>query len=257
MTDVNPTIPLTPAVTRGELIRLPRGEYGEEAQTLAFQYNPEQITRSRRGRWETNRPDRPPSTPADRVRRGGQGSAGLMADSETIELRAIFDATDSLAGPTPPAESPTAAAVDPMASVRATEGILAELAFLELVSVGREVEQRRGRPASTQLRPIKPDELLLKLGTARTFPVVMTSLRITEQKFRPDLVPIRAEVNLEFTVLESHQSLYSRLITETFEQLLEKRRSASEQVRPRTAAEVITASAPAAGAGAPVGGGTA
>ena len=62
------------------------------------------------------------------------------------------------------------------------------------------------------IQPIRPDELLLVLGSSRIFPVVLTNLTITEQKFLPSLVPLRAEVDLKFTVLEPIESRYTCLV---------------------------------------------
>ena len=59
------------------------------------------------------------------------------------------------------------------------------------------------------IQPVRPDELLLVLGSSRIFPVVLTNLTITEQKFLPSLVPLRAEVELKFTVLEPIESRYT------------------------------------------------
>ena len=62
------------------------------------------------------------------------------------------------------------------------------------------------------IQPVRPDELLLVLGSSRIFPVVLTNLTITEQKFLPSLVPLRAEVELKFTVLEPIESRYTFLV---------------------------------------------
>jgi hypothetical protein len=189
---------------------------------LLFQYNPETITRARTGKWEPRRRRRRAADPASpqeiRGERGGQGSAALMAESETISLKIIFDATEAiLAGRGYEGEETSSVA---------TSGVLPMLAFLEVISLGKEEQEarnRRNQRNRESARPVKPDELLLVLGNERMFPVVMTSLTITEKKFNPSLVPIRAEADIKMNVLEPSESAYSRWIRSAFDQLFEKR----------------------------------
>ena len=56
------------------------------------------------------------------------------------------------------------------------------------MSLGREGNASRTRRSSKTkevIQPVRPDELLLVLGSPRIFPVVLTNLTITEQKFLP------------------------------------------------------------------------
>jgi hypothetical protein len=192
---------------------------------LHFQYNPETITRARTGKWEPRRRRRRASDPASpqeiRGERGGQGSAALMAESETISMKIIFDATEAiLAGRNYQGDGDSAVA---------SQGVLPMLAFLEIISLGKQEQESRGRSTqrnSESARPVKPDELLLVLGNERMFPVVMTSLTITEKKFNPALIPIRAEADIKMNVLEPAESAYSRWIRSAFDQLFQKRRHA-------------------------------
>ncbi|HZI98163.1 MAG TPA: hypothetical protein VFD41_11640, partial [Actinomycetales bacterium] len=122
-------------------------------------------------------------------------------------------------------------------------GVLPELAFLEQVSLGREAEEQvRGaaRPQGTPIRPVKPDELLLQLGSVRWFPCVLTELSITEQRFTPELVPVRAEVDLKLTVLEPVESTYNPLVRQTFDQLLAQRTERLGQLGTTSAAALST-----------------
>lgn len=204
---------------------------------VEFQYNPETITRTRTGKWEPRNQRRRPAEVASpqqiRGERGGQGSAALMAESETISLKIAFDATEAiLAGRQFEDDGPTAA----------SQGVLPQLAFLELLSLGKEGEQsrRRNRSNRESARPIRPDELLLVLGRERLFPVVMTNLTITEQKFNPALVPIRAEVDIKMNVLEPVESAYSNWIRSAFTRLFDARRVAADRAaQPGTALDAI------------------
>jgi hypothetical protein len=193
----------------------------ESGTVLHFQYNPETITRTRTGKWDARKKRKGQkvgsphelrqSPPPQQVKqRDAMGSSALLADSEQISLKIVFDATEALlAGRATP-----------------EQGILPQLAFLEVVSTGKE-----GKAANKQreaAQPIRPDELLLILGTQRIFPVVMTSLSITEQKFLPTLVPLRAEVDLKLNVLEPAESAYSAWVSVAFKRLFESRVNASE-----------------------------
>lgn len=218
-------------LTRGCLVRLEPGAEASSA-TLEFPFNPESVTRSRTGRWDPRRTRRSTETVAtpQQVRGGlgAHGAAALLAQAETISFRLVLDATETIlrAAPTPgdPAEF-TADAAPPAPGGSSTEvGVLPELAFLEQVSIGRDVEEARtSRTRGTQIQPVRPDELLLQLGSARWFPCVLTELTITEQKFTPALVPIRAEVDVKLTVLEPVENAYNPLVRQSFDQLLAQR----------------------------------
>lgn len=205
---------------RGILLRVDSDESEEgpstgEARAITFQYNPETITRSRSGQWEARTRRNQPNirSAQDQRLRDGSGSAHLLAESETISMKLVFDATEALLN----------------GGEAETIGVLPELAFLETTSMGR----ARGRElnARTQsVRAVRPDELLLVLGGTRTFPVVITSLTITEQRFLPDLTPIRAEVDLRFNVLEPVDVTINLWVPRAFEELVSRRRTLSESL---------------------------
>jgi len=181
---------------------------------LHFQYNPESISRSRTGKWEPRKKRRGSTvdTPQAVRQRGGQGSSALLAESETVSLKVVFDATEALLAGRVTEET--------------TDGVLPQLAFLEVLSTGKEGNAADRTRESVQ--PVRPDELLLILGRRRLFPVVLTSLTITEQKFLPTLVPLRAEADLKFTVLEPDESAYSGTISTAYRRLFDGRRSLSD-----------------------------
>ena len=187
---------------------------------LQFQFNPETVTRTRAGQWDPRLKRQQAKIPTTPDVRGdaSMGSSALLAESETIGFKIVFDATEAvLAG----------SRGDP-----AAVGILPQLAFLELISQGREGtvtgDPKKEDKTKEVVQPVRPDELLLVLGSARIFPVVLTSLTITETKFLPSLVPLRAEVELKLTVLEPIESRYSVLVDVAFAQLTQRRSRAVE-----------------------------
>jgi len=278
--DRGPTLAFhTGPLEHGSLVRLDPGEDAENA-TLVFPFNPETVTRSRTGRWEPRRRRRNADaiqTPQQaRGSLGGHGSSALLAESETISFRLVLDATETIlrsgarsalaeagasigaglgavvgsfggggaeAGAARGAALGAAAAGGSPTDNAWEFGVLPELAFLEQVSLGREAEEQvRGaaRPQGTPIRPVKPDELLLQLGSVRWFPCVLTELSITEQRFTPELVPVRAEVDLKLTVLEPVESTYNPLVRQTFDQLLAQRTERLGQLGTTSAAALST-----------------
>ena len=200
---------------RGAILRIdPPGEGANADLTgkvLRFQYNPETITRSRTGKWEPRKKRKGIAPPSDIRSQSGTGSSGLMAESETISLKVVFDATEAVLANRGNSE----------------KGVLPELAFLELSSLGREGKEQERGSTFEAIQPVRPDELLLILGRARIFPVVITNISIVEQKFLPTLIPLRAEVDLKFNVLEPTESAYRVWINAAFEELRYARVTAS------------------------------
>ena len=145
-----------------------------------------------------------------------------MAESEQISLKISFDATEAvLAGRVSDDGQPVA-----------ETGVLPELAFLEIMSLGREGKEAANKSKSPKfeaIQPVRPDELLLVLGKQRLFPCVLTNLTITEQKFLPSFVPLRAEVDLKFNVLEPTESAYRQWIDSAFVALHQARTAAEAQ----------------------------
>lgn len=223
--------PALPQLQRGVLIRIDRMGEGapspESTQNtaLVFQYNPDVVTRARTGRWEVRSARNTFETPQDVRAAGGAGAAHLMAESETISLKITFDATEEiLAG-------------------RGTSGVLEELAFLETASLGRTQENRRGQgTGGSAARSVKPDEMLLVLGM-RKFPVVLTGLTVVEQKFAPDLTPIRAEADLRFNVLEPAELAFNTWVDDSFTELVRQRTQLAQAVQLSGSVDVILADA--------------
>lgn len=206
------------------------GGSGDQAsQVLHFQYNPETMTRTRQGSWEARRQRRSGTpSPSERTSRGAQGSSAVNAESEQITLKLVFDATEAILADR---------------SGAADTGVLPELAFFEVTTLGKENQGAGARPAGAQrAQAVRPDELLLVLGSARAFPVVITNVTITEQKFTPELVPVRAEVDLRLTVLEPGESAYAGWIARAFGDLVRQRTDAAAQVSGRGALDAVARS---------------
>ncbi len=225
----------TEPVHHGRLVRLEPD--ATDNPTLVFPYNPETVTRSRTGKWEPRKRRRDPNaveTPQQhRGQLGGTGTSAILAESESISFQLMFDATEDVLRGAAPAGGTTGS------------GVLPQLAFLEMVSLGREDSARqggRGRPTPGQeIRPIRPDQLLLELGESRWFPCVITELTITEQRFSPALVPVRAQVDLKLTVLEPVENAYNPLVREAFTHLLAQRQAMSETLGTSTTTSSLEA----------------
>jgi hypothetical protein len=223
-----------PRVSGGALTLAPASGTAPTDQVLHFQYNPEAMTRTRQGSWEARSQRRPGSpSPSERTSRGAQGSGAVNAESEQVSLKLVFDATEAILSAKPEA---------------AEKGVLPELAFFEVTTLGKEGGTatpgggRARRPGAQRAQPVRPDELLLVLGASRTFPVVITNLTITEQKYTPELVPIRAEVDLRLTVLEPGESAYAGWITQVFGDLLAQRVANAEVAHGRSALDAVARS---------------
>lgn len=200
-------IALKEKLQKGMLVSLPQKTpdgKSTESRALKFQYNPETVTRTRAGQWEVGKKKDPAQNKAlQDAHRGG----GLLAKSETLSLKIIFDATEAILGPNP--------------SQYETDGVLPELAVLEGMALGKEAtgeEEKKDAP----LISLNPTELLLVLGQRR-FPVVVTSMTIAEQRFNLQLVPNRAEIDLRLRVLEVSENLANSKVRQTFEQLRQDR----------------------------------
>ena len=147
---------------------------------IALQYNPETLSRSLQ---------------VQGVQEGGERSQALRLTGppqETYTLEAIIDATDQLERQ---AGSET---------VR-QYGILPQLAALEAILYppsGRLVRNNSLASAGTlEIIPAESPLLIFVWSSSRTLPVRLTEFSVTEERFNPNLTPIRAKVNLTLRVL--------------------------------------------------------
>lgn len=212
----------------------PTGAAGASAgkpQILRFQYNPDTITRSRTGEWQQRKNQKKGAvpTPQQKSNQDSFQGGGLFAKSETIALKLVFDATELLLRQPPDTGAPASD------SDAVSLGVLPELAVLEQMSISDPPkDDKQADPnAGDKLNTIHPKELLLVLGS-RYFPVIVTSMTITEKRFSPQLIPMRAEVDLQMQVLEATEVAGDPAIKAAFAQLIADRKTraamASEDV---------------------------
>ncbi|MBZ0238899.1 MAG: hypothetical protein K8M05_41695 [Deltaproteobacteria bacterium] len=204
-------------LTRGALVTLPDPKaQSQTVEVLRFQYNPETVTRTRTGQWEHRLDKKGKLTDAQKkaemdAHRGG----GLKSKSETISMKLMFDATE------------LALRAGGFDKGDATTGVLPELAVLERLALGPDqVPEPKKDDSEFPLIALNPTEVLLVLGD-RQFPAVVTSVNIVEQRFAPNLVPIRAEVELRLRVLEATKSATNKMVEKAFTELLAARQKHS------------------------------
>ncbi len=249
--------PVDAKLDRGMLLIIP--EYnakgtGRSYESMQFQFNPETVTRTRQGEWTTDRARA--AARQDRAIEEGHRGGGLRAKSEVIELKLVFDATER--------------------TLRedSLQNILPELAFLERVALGgdepmkTEVQekvpgkklpdekqkatvagnQKGGTETAcgktdtkptykTRIQGTAPSELLLVLGP-RTFPVVLTMLKVEEQRFNPSLEPVRALCECKFRVLEVQEVKHNKPAEVAFTELMRQRLQDAALVTPGESSRV-------------------
>lgn len=196
---------------KGSLVILPDAVV-TQPKMLSFQYNPESITRNRTGEWAARKNQKDQRmTPAEKAKQGSLRGAGLYSKAETIAMKLIFDATELMLRD--PYNGPAS-------------GVLPELAVLEGIAIAEapkdDAAKKQSSKKGTKLTQLAPKEVLLLLG-ARTFPVIVTSMNITEKRFSPDLVPLRAEVDLQMQILEATEVTGHQEITRAYELLVASR----------------------------------
>ena len=168
---------ISPILLKGAIVSLDPN-IGIPVGIIAFQYNPDELTRSLKPQSVGDEPDR---TEIFRLK---------GPPIETIRCTVEIDATDKLA------------AGDP---VTLEFGIQPQLAALELlvypssaVLIANEVLSYLG---TVEILPMESALTLFVWSKTRVTPVRITSLEITEEAFDPQLNPIRAKVALGMRVL--------------------------------------------------------
>ena len=173
------TFPGSPRTLRGAIVAV--DPLSPLSRTVAFQYNPDQVSRTLRPRSQG----------------GGTGSGQASdlhriwgAPQETITMTLELDATDGLE------------AGDPLAG---TLGVLPQLSALEMLlypSVAQVIINTGLLVAGTiEVLPPESPLTVLVWGPGRAVPVAVESLTITEQAFDTALMPVRASVELGVRVL--------------------------------------------------------
>lgn len=171
------TFPGSPKVMRGALVV--NDPQVPTPRVIAFQYNPETLTRS--------------------LESQGSGESELEAlrlsapPVETIQLEAVLDAADRLGAGDPGAEE---------------LGLHAQLAALELLLYppSSRVLGNAALLAAGSLEVLPPEGPLVVFiwGRQRVLPVRLTEFSVTEEAYDPRLNPIRVRISLGLRVLSYH-----------------------------------------------------
>ncbi len=234
---------------RGALAILPNPATGSPGiRLLRFQYNPETITRQRTATWSTrqrlygedegyraeptggeNGNDKSDDLRQDKALTAAYQGEGLRPQSETLSFTVVFDSTENRLR-TPANES-----------VDDSDGVLPELSALEQIAVQSPSRENEASRDSEKLQSYHVPELVLLLGERR-FPVVITSMTITEKRFNTRLVPVRAEVALGMRVLEPTEIRGKRITSRAYAELhggREQQAAAATPGRPMNYEEAI------------------
>jgi hypothetical protein len=149
--------------------------------TVAFQYNPDSLTRS--------------LTPRGAKIDAGDRLEGLRLVGppiETIKIDIEFDATDRLEHPGSNAET-------------VKNGIAPELADLETIITPDPADiaaaDALARSGTLEVLPLPSPLVLLALGKNRLIPVRITEFSVVEEAFDTQLNPIRARISLGMRAL--------------------------------------------------------
>jgi|SRR6185437_1919705 len=170
-------MPISPRLLKGAIVSLDPN-LGVPLGTIAFQYNPDEVTRSLKPQSVGEEPDR-----SEVLRLKGP-------PIETIKCAIEIDATDQLAT----GDSNTI-----------NFGIQPQLAALELLVYPSSAELIANEVLSfvgtIEILPMESALTLFVWSKTRITPVRITDLDITEEAFDPQLNPIRAKVSLGMRVL--------------------------------------------------------
>jgi hypothetical protein len=223
---------LPTTLARGSLIALPNpnakdGSGNPSAamyETLRFQYNPETVTRARTGQWERKLDKKSSNAAQIKAEQDAARGGALKAKSEVISFKLVFDAAELIMR----GEDVGSVSGGTFGGTSTSQGILPELALLERFALGPDqIPDPPKKDQEFDLISLTPTEGLLLLGP-RTFPGVITQLTITEQRFNTELVPVRAEIDLRFRVLETNAVAVSKDTAQAFQDLLEQRRKLAQ-----------------------------
>jgi hypothetical protein len=196
-----------PKILKGALVTITGTE---NAGVIAFQYNPEKLTRNVTPHYIAGEQN----NNAEPIRFQG-------APSETIDVEVMIDAIDQLASARNPSSS----------------GIHPQLAALELLGAPT-VEEIRGSASkqSIEILPWLVPVTVFVYGPNRIVPVRVESVRVTEELHDPNLNPIRATVSLSLSVITCSTTLPNTKAYETW--------MAYQQQKERMARPAVSAGSP-------------
>lgn len=179
----------SPRTMRGAIVGLDSAN--TRTNVVAFQYNPDEMTRSLQARSATGSTGTTQGARNEALRLTG-------APVETITLAISIDAADQLATGD---------------SLATRFGIYPQLSGLEMLlypkSSSVTANATLAASGSIELVPLEAPLTVLVWGQRRVLPVRLTQFSITEQAYDPDLNPIRARVQLGLRVLSYSDLLAS------------------------------------------------
>ncbi|MBK9940770.1 MAG: hypothetical protein IPP13_04010 [Kouleothrix sp.] len=206
------TFPNSPRLIRGGLVLIDP-DSSSVRRVIAFQYNPETLTRRLQIQAGEDRGDR-----AEALRLSGP-------PVETINLDAEIDATDQLEFPE---KNPAAAEL----------GIFPQLAALELIVYPRsdQLQNNRSQAQAGQIEvaAVEGPLILFVWSRNRVVPVRLTEFSITEEAFDATLNPIRAKVTLGMRVLTVNDLGFDHRGGNVFMAYLQRKESLASQFRDAT-----------------------
>ena len=176
---------------KGAFINVGAGLLGALPNFVVFQFNPAQVTRT---------PKIAQAPPPDDGSGTHNGMDQPAPPSETYSFTLRFDATDLLAE-----GNPLAAASGILPMLAAMEELMqpqsaSVLSFLPAIpGLGG------GSSSSYNCPPTRLPTVFFFWGPYRIWPVNITSLSIVETEYDPLLIPIRADVTVNLTVLTPNQ----------------------------------------------------
>ncbi len=179
--------PRSPKLLKGALVVYESHTPGSSAKVIAFQYNPEQVSR-------TLTQGRTPSASSTTGRGEAQQDVFRIegAPRETINISVILNATDQLEEP----EKNQSIVENGLHPVLATLELLLYPTSTEVVQ-----SEERAEQGEVQLNPADLPLTLLVWGKLRVVPVLITNFSVTEEAFDPKLNPIAVKVELGLSVL--------------------------------------------------------
>ncbi|MGG6266455.1 hypothetical protein [Leptolyngbya sp. AN10] len=173
------TFPGSPRLIKGAIVTLQAPSYNQIESTIAFQYNPDSLSRSLNAEATKESAGAPsPETLLNRTPR------------ETINLKVVIDAIDQL-------EKGDRTALE--------LGIYPQLSALEVLMYPKsdlvKAANQRTQQGVLEINPLAAPVTLLIWGDKRVLPVRLTGFTVDEAYHDIRLNPIRAEVSLNLQVL--------------------------------------------------------
>ncbi|MGD8649920.1 MAG: hypothetical protein PVH85_07895 [Desulfobacterales bacterium] len=179
--------PLSPKLLKGAFVVYDSHTPGSKAKVIAFQYNPDQVSRSLSQ-------GRAPRESASTSRGEAQQDTFRIegAPRETINISVTLNAADQLEEP----EKNKSIVENGLHPVLATLEMLLYPTSDEVVQ-----SEERAEQGEVQLNPADLPLTVLVWGKARVVPVLITNFSVTEEAFDTRLNPIEVKIELGLSVL--------------------------------------------------------